>query len=409
MNSKVIMHSNQTFLNCAPYACLSMQQPRLYSEKISSERINFKRTDFQRDRDRIIHASAFRRLQYKTQVFVYHEGDYFRTRLTHSIEVAQIARTIARSLRLNEDLVEAIALAHDLGHTPFGHAGETALQEGMIDFGGFDHNEQTLRVLCYIEQRYATFDGLNLSWETLEGIAKHNGPVSSKNQRPSLKSLDALYDFKLETFASAEAQVANLSDDIAYLSHDIDDGLRAQLFTVKELSELPIISNILKKIKEEYPDLQPDRFTNELARCLISNFVNDLLVNSSKELEKERPNSPKEIRDAGYPLICHSAVMKEALSEIRSFLFTNMWRHYKVNRMTNKAQKLLKDLFSEFLHNTALLPDYWQNKIITETVKDQSEVNNARIIADYIASLTDREAMLEHDRLFILSPVKEKI
>ncbi len=403
------MHSNQTLLNCAPYACVSMQKPRLFSEKISLEKINFQRTDFQRDRDRIIHASAFRRLQYKTQVFVYHEGDYFRTRLTHSIEVAQIARTIARSLRLNEDLSEAIALAHDLGHTPFGHAGEIALQQGMIDYGGFDHNEQTLRVLCYIEQRYATFDGLNLSWETLEGIAKHNGPVSNKRQTPTLKKLDALYDFKLESFASAEAQVANLSDDIAYLSHDIDDGLRAQLFTVKQLSNLPIISNILKTIKAEYPDLPPERFANELTRRLISMFVNDLLENSSKELEKESPKSPKEIRDAGYPLICHSDAMKEALSEIRSFLFTYMWRHYKVNRMTNKAQKLLKELCTEFLHNTALLPDYWQNKIITKSVGDQTDANNARIIADYIASLTDREAMLEHDRLFILSPVKEKI
>ena len=403
------MHPDQTFINYAPYACVSMQKPRLFPEKISSEQSHFKRTDFQRDRDRIIHASAFRRLQYKTQVFVYHEGDYFRTRLTHSIEVAQIARTIARSLRLNEDLAEAIALAHDLGHTPFGHAGENALQDGMRNFGGFDHNEQTLRILCQIEQRYATFDGLNLSWETLEGIAKHNGPVSSKNQRPTLKMLDGLYDFKLDSFASAEAQIANLSDDIAYLSHDIDDGLRAELFTVKQLSDLPIISNILTSIKGEYPDLRSDRFANELTRRLISMFVNDLLVHSSLELEKISPKSPDEIRGAGYPLICHTDVMKEALSEIRSFLFTNMWRHYKVNRMTNKAQKLLKDLCAEFLQNTALLPDYWQHKIIKKPVGDDADISNARIIADYIASLTDREAMLEHDRLFVLSPVKEKI
>ena len=403
------MHPDQTFINYAPYACVSMQKPRLFPEKISSEHAYFKRTDFQRDRDRIIHASAFRRLQYKTQVFVYHEGDYFRTRLTHSIEVAQIARTIARSLRLNEDLAEAIALAHDLGHTPFGHAGENALQDGMKNFGGFDHNEQTLRILCQIEQRYASFDGLNLSWETLEGISKHNGPVSSKNQRPTLKMLDGLYDFKLDSFAGAEAQIANLSDDIAYLSHDIDDGLRAKLFTVKQLSDLPIISNILTSIKGEYPDLPSDRFANELTRRLISIFVNDLLVHSSLELEKISPKSPDEIRSAGYPLICHSDVMKEALSEIRSFLFTNMWRHYKVNRMTNKAQKLLKDLCAEFLQNTALLPNYWQHKIIKKPVGDDTEISNARIIADYIASLTDREAMLEHDRLFVLSPVKEKI
>ncbi len=403
------MHPDQTFINYAPYACVSMQKPRLFPENTSSEHAHFKRADFQRDRDRIIHASAFRRLQYKTQVFVYHEGDYFRTRLTHSIEVAQIARTIARSLRLNEDLAEAIALAHDLGHTPFGHAGENALKDGMKNFGGFDHNEQTLRILCQIEQQYASFDGLNLSWETLEGIAKHNGPVSSKNQRPTLKMLDGLYDFKLDSFAGAEAQIANLSDDIAYLSHDIDDGLRAELFTVKQLSDLPIISNILTSIKEEYPDLPLDRFANELTRRLISIFVNDLLVHSSLELEKISPKSPDEIRSAGYPLICHSDVMKEALSEIRSFLFTNMWRHYKVNRMTNKAQKLLKDLCAEFLQNTALLPNYWQHKIIKKPVGDDADISNARIIADYIASLTDREAMLEHDRFFVLSPVKEKI
>jgi dGTPase len=221
--------------------------------------------------------------------------------------------------------------------------------------------------------------------------------------------LDGLYDFKLDSFASAEAQIANLSDDIAYLSHDIDDGLRAELFTVKQLSDLPIISNILTSIKGEYPNLRSDRFANELTRRLISMFVNDLLVHSSLELEKISPKSPDEIRGAGYPLICHTDVMKEALSEIRSFLFTNMWRHYKVNRMTNKAQKLLKDLCAEFLQNTALLPDYWQHKIIKKPVGDDADISNARIIADYIASLTDREAMLEHDRLFVLSPVKEKI
>ena len=237
------MHN--VIINYAPYACKKMQMDRLFVEGASEKQISHQRTDFQRDRDRIVHASAFRRLQYKTQVFVYHEGDYFRTRLTHSIEVAQIARTIARSLRFNEDLSEAISLAHDLGHTPFGHAGENALQEVMHNLGGFDHNEQTLRILCYLENRYANFDGLNLTWETLEGVAKHNGPVSLKNLRPTLKKLNKLYDFRLESYASGEAQIANLSDDIAYLSHDIDDGLRAELFSIEHLSQLPIISDIL--------------------------------------------------------------------------------------------------------------------------------------------------------------------
>ena len=380
-----------------------MHKKRLFLEDAIAEQMNFQRTDFQRDRDRVIHSSAFRRLQYKTQVFVYHEGDYFRTRLTHSIEVAQIARTVARSLRLNEDLSEAISLAHDLGHTPFGHAGENALQEVMKNWGGFDHNEQTLRILCQLEKRYARFDGLNLSWETLEGVAKHNGPVSSKNRRKTLKKLDGLYDFQLEKFAAAEAQIANLSDDIAYLSHDIDDGLRAGLFTIGLLSELPIVSGVLKKIKTEYPDLSSDRLANELTRRLISIFVNDLLTHSSSLLDAASPKSPDDIRDAGFALISHSEIMEKALSEIRDFLFSNMWRHYRVNRMTNKAQKLVKELFAEFFETPSLLPTDWQNKMLNHLNSRNGDAYSARIIADYIASLTDREAMLEHDRLFILS------
>ena len=396
-------------INYAPYACRKMQIDRLFVEGASEKQISHKRTDFQRDRDRIVHASAFRRLQYKTQVFVYHEGDYFRTRLTHSIEVAQIARTIARSLRFNEDLSEAISLAHDLGHTPFGHAGENALQEVMHNLGGFDHNEQTLRILCYLENRYANFDGLNLTWETLEGVAKHNGPISLQNQRPTLKKLNKLYDFRLESYASGEAQIANLSDDIAYLSHDIDDGLRAELFTIKHLSELPIISDILQKIHAEYPDLPPDRLVNELTRRLISMFVNDLINNSSDLLNVADPKSPDDIRSAGHALISHSQSVKKDLSEIRSFLFTNMYKHYRVNRMTNKARKLLKELFNEFFERPFLLPSYWQQKISCQSESNKAEYHNARVIADYIASLTDREAILEHDRLFNLSTNKEKI
>ncbi len=386
-----------------------MQMDRLFVEGASEKRISHQRTDFQRDRDRIVHASAFRRLQYKTQVFVYHEGDYFRTRLTHSIEVAQIARTIARSLRFNEDLSEAISLAHDLGHTPFGHAGENALQEVMNNLGGFDHNEQTLRILCFLENRYANFDGLNLTWETLEGIAKHNGPVSPRNQRPTLKKLNKLYDFRLESYASGEAQIANLSDDIAYLSHDIDDGLRAELFTIKHLSELPIISDILQTIYAEHPDLHPDRLVNELTRRLISIFVNDLIINSSNLLDATAPKTSDDIRSAGQALISHSESMKKILSEIREFLFTNMYRHYRVNRMTSKARKLLKDLFKEFFESPFLLPSYWQNKIYYKSNSKKVEYHNARVIADYIASLTDREAILEHDRLFNLSTNKDKI
>ncbi|MBT5574626.1 MAG: deoxyguanosinetriphosphate triphosphohydrolase [Alphaproteobacteria bacterium] len=403
------MCSYQLNNNYAPYACKAMDKPRFFSEEKTSQQDIYERSGFQRDRDRIIHASAFRRLQYKTQVFVYHEGDYFRTRLTHSLEVAQIARTIARSLGLNEDLSEAIALAHDLGHTPFGHAGETALQESMKQFGGFDHNEQTLRILCLIERRYASFDGLNLSWETLEGVAKHNGPVSKEKLRPTLKQLDADYNLRLDSYASAEAQVANLSDDIAYLSHDIDDGLRAKLFSVNALLELPIISEILLSLQTRYPELSHTRLANELTRRLISRFVTDLQITSTQELKRLSPQTSDDIRTAGQPIISHSTAMKQALSGIRSFLFTNMYRHYKVNRMMNKAQKLLKDLFNELIDNPALLPEEWHIRFTDEIEAEQTMDKKARIIADYIASLTDREAMLEHDRLFIISPSGKKI
>ena len=259
------------------------------------------------------------------------------------------------------------------------------------------------------EQRYAAFDGLNLTWETLEGVAKHNGPVSPESQRPTLKKLNELYNFQLDKFASAEAQISNLSDDIAYLSHDIDDGLRAELFSVQSLSELPIISDILHTIKSEHPELSSGRLANELTRRLISIFVNDLLVHSSNLLNDASPKSSDDVRAADYALISHSEAMKKALTEIRSFLFTNMWRHYRVNRMTNKAQKLVKELFLEFFQTPTLLPTCWQNQILNEFNLKKKDVCKARIIADYIASLTDREAMLEHDRLFILSPAKEKI
>ena len=363
------------------------------------------RTPFQRDRDRILHSGAFRKLKHKTQVFVYHEGDYFRTRMTHSIEVAQIARSMARALRLNDDLAEAVALAHDLGHTPFGHAGEEALGNAMQGYGGFDHNEQTIRVLTSLERRYAQFDGLNLTWETLEGVVKHNGPIADRTHvRPAIAALDAACDLQLAHYASAEAQLANLADDIAYLSHDFDDALRAGLFRFGDIAALPQMSAILAGIKAEHGDLDESRLTHELVRRLITVFVSDLLTTSAARLEALAADSADAIRHHTMPVIAFSDAMAADLEVLRGFLFTNMWRHYKVNRMTSKAKRVVTDLFNLFMSETNTLPVEWQggkdNAIGTLAVGDR-----ARIIADYIASMTDRYAILEHERLFELGPI----
>ena len=356
------------------------------------------RSDYQRDRDRIIHSAAFRRLKHKTQVFIYHEGDYFRTRLTHSLEVAQIARSCARALRLNEDLAEAIALAHDLGHTPFGHAGEDALNEVMAPFGGFDHNEQSLRVLTILEERYAEFNGVNLTWETLEGIAKHNGPVRDEI-RPTIANLDEMLSLELASYASAEAQIANLSDDIAYLSHDFDDGLRAGLLKLDGISDLPVVRDIVKGLRAHYPDLALSRFGHELTRQLISYFVEDMLATSRAEIAKQPLTHADDVRNLGRPLICFSDKATSELHELKRYLFKNMWRHYKVNRMTSKARRVIKMLFEIFINEPNLLPHDWQAKLSGEKYKD------ARIIGDYVASMTDRYALLEYERIFEMGPI----
>ena len=363
------------------------------------------RTPFQRDRDRILHSAAFRKLKHKTQVFVYHEGDYFRTRMTHSIEVAQIARSMARALKLNDDLAEAVALAHDLGHTPFGHAGEEALGRSMQEFGGFDHNEQTLRVLTSLEHRYADFDGLNLTWETLEGVVKHNGPLEGPDAvRPAVAALDKSIDLELAHFASAEAQLANLADDIAYLSHDFDDALRAGLFGIDSLVDLPQVGPILKDIAGRHGDLPVQRLTHEMVRRLISVFVEDLLEQTAANLKDLDAGSVDDIRRAGRPVAAFSPQMAKDLETIRSFLFTNMWRHYKVNRMTSKAKRVVTDLFDLFMSETNTLPHEWQRSE-AGAIEDLSATARARVIADYIASMTDRYAILEHERLFELGPI----
>jgi dGTPase len=370
---------------------------RLYPEPPSRTR-----TAFQRDRDRIIHAGAFRRLKQKTQVFVAHEGDHYRTRLTHSLEVAQIARSIARALGLDEDLAEALSLAHDLGHPPFGHAGETALDECMKAFGGFDHNAQTLKVLTALERRYPDFDGLNLTWETLEGVVKHNGPLVGRGR--TLESLPeaiveyvARHDLELATFAGPEAQVAALADDIAYNNHDIDDGLAAGLFDLDEIETLPLVGETVRAVCARWPRLDRQRLIAETVRRLIGVWIEDLLEESSQRLAALQPGSVDDIRSAPAAVIGFSGAMREHERVLRAFLFERMYRHWKVNRMMSQARRVVKDLFALFLAEPNTLPPEWRSR-----AGAPESVTAARAACDYIASLTDTSALEEHRRLFNL-------
>ena len=361
------------------------------------------RSCFQRDRDRIIHSGAFRRLKYKTQVFVYHEGDHYRTRLTHSIEVAQIARSISRALGLNEDLAEAVALAHDLGHTPFGHAGEDALRDAMEPHGGFDHNEQTFRVLTRLERRYAEFDGLNLTWETLEGTVKHNGPLRGTGDAPggvpaAIAAFDQSFDLELASQAGPEAQVAALADDIAYNNHDIDDGLRAGLFTVGDLEDLGLVGPVVRKVRARYPGIEQARLVHETIRRVIDLMVNDLLAESRSRLADAAPDSAAAVRQAGRPLIAFSDAMLSNDRDLKAFLFERMYRHYRVNRMTSKVRRVVRQLFTQYLEEPGCLPDEWRQ---ASGAPGSSET--ARLAADYIAGMTDRYALDEHRRLFDVS------
>jgi len=352
------------------------------------------RSAFQRDRDRIIHSTAFRRLQYKTQVFVYHEGDHYRTRLTHSLEVAQIARSLARGLGLNEDLAEALALAHDLGHTPFGHAGEEALDGAMKDYGGFAHNDQTLRILTSLERRYADFDGLNLTWETLEGTVKHNGPLQ-KPYSETVAAYDAQQDLGLDTWPSAEAQVAALSDDIAYDNHDIDDGFRAGLFSLDDLKEVPLIGDAIKDVTRTNRKLEESRVIHEAVRRLIDRMVNDVLAETRARISGAKVQSPDDVRAQPGALVSFSEGLRVQEKGLRAFLHQSMYRHHRVTRMTSKARKVVAELFARFMREPDSLPPEWRSQV---EGKDQRA--RARIVADYIAGMTDRFALDEHRRLF---------
>jgi dGTPase len=380
----------------APYASdPARSRGRLYAEPESQTR-----SVFQRDRDRIIHSGAFRKLQYKTQVFIYHEGDYYRTRLTHSIEVAQIARSIARVLHVDEDLAEAVALAHDLGHTPFGHAGEHALDACMRDFGGFDHNDQALRIVTRLEERYADFNGLNLSWEALDGLVKHNGPLLPLPEGEVLPvTIDAFrheFDLELNTHAGIEAQVAALSDDVAYNTHDIEDGVRANFFSLDELAELPLVGDIIKEVRARNPSLESGRIVHETTRRLIDRLVRDLTAETERRLAEVKPGSADDIRKAGRPVVALSEAVHGAEKQLRRFLDTRMYHDYRVNRMTSKARRILADLFKQFMAERDTLPTQWQAQI----GQSRDDAGRARVIADYLAGMTDRFAIAEHRRFF---------
>jgi dGTPase len=383
----------------APYATLpERSRGRLVAEPESAVR-----SVFQRDRDRIVHSAAFRRLKHKTQVFVVsHEGDHYRTRLTHSLEVAQIARTVCRQLGLNEDLAECLALAHDLGHTPFGHAGEEALNAAMAPFGGFDHNAQTLRILTRLERKYAAFDGLNLTWETLEGVVKHNGPLigpGAPKPRPlpePIREYNAQHDLGLDTWPGPEAQVAALADDIAYNNHDIDDGLRAGLFTVGELTAgVEFVGAAFAAVAAAHPGIDEPRLVHEAVRRLIDLMVNDLLEETRRRLAEAQPSTADDVRALGRALVAFSPAMAANDRALKNFLFRHMYRHPTVNRMTGRAQRVVADLFRRMLAEPAVLPEPWRLR-----AGAPGAAGTARLVADYIAGMTDRYAENEHRRLF---------
>lgn len=389
----------------APYAVNPLDSHgRLYPEGGSPTR-----TPFQRDRDRIIHSSAFRRLKHKTQVFIYHEGDLYRTRLTHTLEVAQIARSIARALSVDEDLAEALALSHDLGHTPFGHAGERALDRLMVDYDGFDHNAQSLRVVTELERRYARFDGLNLAWETLEGLVKHNGPVADRygkgigTYKKGLPFGFRVYaekqDLMLWSHASIEAQAAAIADDIAYNSHDIDDGLRAGLISLEQLEDVPLVGKALRQVCKAYPGLEEARIVHEIVRRLITWMVEDVIETSLANLARLKPQSIDDVRNAGETIVCFSREMARAEAGIKAFLFEHVYREKSVMRIMSEAEQVLSDLFCLHFEDPSHLPQEWGYNL-----DKCSRHQLARRVSDYVAGMTDRFALQEHQRLFDVTP-----
>ena len=386
----------------APYAC----DPDKSRGRLVPESESPTRTVFQRDRDRIIHSTAFRRLKHKTQVFIAHEGDHYRTRLTHTIEVAQIARALARSIRLDEDLAEAVALVHDFGHTPFGHTGEDALNDKMQDFGGFDHNAQSLRIVTNLEKRYAEFDGLNLTWETLEGLVKHNGPLTDAHGNglghpvpAAILEYNAQHDLELARFASLEAQCAAIADDIAYNAHDIDDGLRSGLLTLDALEDVPVIGDILRFVRQKYPALDDVRTSHEIVRRQITIMVEDVIRSAQANLQELQPQTLSDIHDAGRTLIEFSAPLREREKALKAFLYKNLYFHESVVRVRKSAERIVRDLFDAYLADDQCMPEGWR-----ESEKQGDMRAQARLVADFLSGMTDTYAVREHRRLFDHTP-----
>ena len=394
LGDEILTADAQAMFPRAPYG----ENPARSRGRLHPEAESATRTPFARDRDRVIHCSAFRRLKEKTQVFVAHEGDHFRTRLTHSLEVAQIARSLAKALGLDDDLAEGVALAHDLGHPPFAHAGEDQLQACMAPYGGFDHNVQTFRVLVRLERRYPAFEGLNLGWETLEGVVKHNGPVAARAGEAAfapIVAFDREFPLGLDTFASAEAQVAALSDDIAYNNHDVDDGLQAGLFTIEDLLEVPLIGPVLRSVAADWPGLEPRLTRLEAVRRMIGVMVGDVLAETRARAAVQGVASASDVRAMGRPLVAFSADMYEDLNRLRQFLFARMYRHHRVNRTRSAARRILRELFALYMAEGDVMPPAW-----FERTQDVDEPKRARVVCDYIAGMTDRFAIDEHRRLF---------
>ena len=390
----------------AAYAC----DPDRSRGRLEAEPPSRTRSPFRRDCDRVIHSTAFRRLKHKTQVFVFHEGDHYRTRLSHSLEVAQIARALARQLGLDEDLTETLALAHDLGHPPFGHAGERALDRCLTAFGGFDHNAQTLRVVTALEHRYPEFDGLNLTWETLEGLVKHNGPLTDRSGAPvgryrehgvpiGIANYVKRHDLELWSFPSLEAQIAAIADDIAYDAHDIDDGLRAGLFRLDDLKVMPLMAEIIAEIDAQYPTLDDDRRGAELVRELISHLIGAVFAQARRRLVVIKPQSARDVRLQMQALIDFPQAVAEEEAAIKTFLYEHMYRHERVMRVMGEAEQILFDLFSRYQKSSHDLPAEW-----LAGAEADDEADRARRIGNFIAGMTDRFAMIEHQRLFDATP-----
>jgi dGTPase len=390
----------------APYAA----DPARSRGRRHAEAASTTRTAFRRDCDRIIHASAFRRLAHKTQVFVFHEGDHYRTRLTHTLEVTQIARALARALGLNEDLAEALALAHDLGHPPFGHAGERALDAAMAAYGGFDHNAQTLRVVTQLERRYPEFNGLNLTWETLEGLVKHNGPLRRRDGHAveryrergvpaAIHEYDAVHSLDLWSFPSAEAQVAAIADDIAYDAHDIDDGLRAELFELDHIADVRIIRTLVAGVRDDHPKLDSERLVHELVRRLIAALVEDVFAETRTRLAALKAESVEAVRRAGEPVAAFSPAMARAEQAIKAFLYPRMYRHPRVARIMTDATQVVRDLVNHYAARPQDMPAVWQQDLDLA-----HEPARMRRIADFIAGMTDRYALMDHARHFDSTP-----